>query len=87
MRIFRLTDQQRGPLIGIPSMVLFFISFGIGFKQIKNYNIAYFGRRCIELAFKLIASDGIIIRPFYRTDAFVHCLDCDKLCYNRIRIV
>jgi hypothetical protein len=29
----QLTDQQRGPLIGIPSMVLFFISFGIGYRQ------------------------------------------------------
>jgi hypothetical protein len=29
----QLTDQQRGPLIGIPSMILFFISFGTGYRQ------------------------------------------------------
>jgi putative Mn2+ efflux pump MntP len=29
----QLTNQQRGILIGIPSMILFFISFGIGYSQ------------------------------------------------------
>ena len=52
----RLTDQQRGPLIGIPSMILFFISFGIGYKQksrITTSLILVGG--ILELAFKLIA--------------------------------
>lgn len=52
----RLTDQQRGPLIGIPSMILFFISFGIGYKQksrITTSLILVGG--VLELAFKLIA--------------------------------
>jgi hypothetical protein len=31
--ILQLTNQQRGLLIGIPSMILFFISFGIGYGQ------------------------------------------------------
>lgn len=32
----RLTDQQRGPLIGIPSIILF-ISFRIGYKQKSRF--------------------------------------------------
>jgi hypothetical protein len=52
----QLTDQQRGPLIGIPSMVLFFISFGIGYRQKSRLitSLILIGG-IVELAFKLIA--------------------------------
>ena len=33
----QLTNQQRGLLIGIPSMILFFISFGIGYSQKSRF--------------------------------------------------
>src|ERR671918_161586 len=32
-RFLPLTDQQSGILIGIPSIILFFLSFGVGFRQ------------------------------------------------------
>ena len=32
-RFLPLTDQQSGILIGIPSIILFFLSFGFGFRQ------------------------------------------------------
>ena len=32
-RFLPLTDQQSGILLGIPSIVLFFLSFGFGFRQ------------------------------------------------------
>jgi hypothetical protein len=32
-RFLPLTDQQSGILLGIPSIILFFLSFGFGFRQ------------------------------------------------------
>ncbi|MDQ3853983.1 MAG: hypothetical protein M3299_14260 [Thermoproteota archaeon] len=32
-RFLTLTDQQSGILLGIPSIILFFLSFGFGFRQ------------------------------------------------------
>ena len=32
-RFLALTDQQSGILLGIPSIILFFLSFGFGFRQ------------------------------------------------------
>jgi hypothetical protein len=50
----QLTDQQQGPLIGIPSMILFFMSFGFGYTFLVG--------GILELAFKLIApSMGILL--------------------------
>jgi hypothetical protein len=52
----QLPDQQRGPLVGIPSMVLFFISFGIGYSQRSRLTTSLLlTGGIIELAFKLIA--------------------------------
>jgi len=33
VRFLPLTDQQSGILLGISSIILFFLSFGIGFRQ------------------------------------------------------
>jgi hypothetical protein len=33
VRFLQLTDQQSGILLGISSIILFFLSFGIGFRQ------------------------------------------------------
>jgi hypothetical protein len=46
-RFLPLTDQQSGILLGISSIILFFLSFGFGYRQKArvNYNIAY-SRRC-----------------------------------------
>jgi hypothetical protein len=35
-RFLPLTDQQSGILLGIPSIVLFFLSFGIGYRQMTR---------------------------------------------------
>lgn len=52
----QLTDRQRGPLVGIPSMILFIISFGIGYNQKSTLTTSLLLVGGItELAFKLIA--------------------------------
>jgi hypothetical protein len=52
----QLTNQQRGLLIGIPSMILFFISFGIGYSQKSRCTtLLLLVGGIVELAFKLIA--------------------------------
>lgn len=52
----QLTDQQRGPLIGIPSMILFFMSFGIGYRQKSRITtLLLLVGGILELAFKVIA--------------------------------
>lgn len=59
----QLTDQQRGPLIGIPSMILFFMSFGFGYRQKSRVTtLLLLVGGILELAFKLIApSMGILL--------------------------
>jgi hypothetical protein len=59
----QLTDQQRGPLIGIPSMILFIISFGIGYGQKSRLTTSLILVGGItELAFKLIApATGLLL--------------------------
>jgi hypothetical protein len=59
----RLTDQQKGPLIGIPSMILFFISFGVGYRQKSKLTTSLIlVGGIIELAFKLIApATGLLL--------------------------
>jgi hypothetical protein len=60
----QLTDQQRGPLVGIPSMVLFFISFGIGYTQKSRLTtILLLIGGILELVFKLIAPAMGLLLP------------------------
>jgi hypothetical protein len=60
----QLTDQQRGPLVGIPSMVLFFISFGIGYNQRSRLaTTLLLTGGILELAFKLIAPMTGLLLP------------------------
>ena len=59
----QLTNQQRGLLIGIPSMILFFISFGIGYGQKSWFTTSLLlVGGIVELVFKLIApSFGLLL--------------------------
>jgi hypothetical protein len=59
----QLANQQRGLLIGVPSMILFFISFGIGYGQKCRFTTSLLlVGGIVELVFKLIApSFGLLL--------------------------
>jgi hypothetical protein len=82
----QLTNQQRGLLIGIPSMILFFISFGIGYSQKSRCTtLLLLVGGIVELALQANSSIlWVVIIAINRTDTFVHSFNWNKLCHNRI---
>jgi hypothetical protein len=77
-----LTDQQRGPLVGIPSMILFIVAFAIGYGQKSGLTTSLIlVGGILELAFKLIAPViGLLLalsigqRPLYIVLIAISCI-------------
>ena len=71
----QLTNQQRGILIGMPSMILFFVSFGIGLPKVYVYDLTSFSRRHSRISFQANRSIiRVVIIAINRTDTFVQGL-------------
>ena len=71
----QFTNQQRGILIGMPSMILFYVSSGIGLPKVYVYDLTSFSRRHSRISFQVNSSIiRVVIIAINRTDTFVQGL-------------